>query len=83
MTNNSKDFGDIVLKDIWLLVDHLEETPPDQRDTLRYHRILFYVQQLANSLRTGEGGPGTTSLSPLERRLVGLSSTLTRLPKKE
>lgn len=81
--DESKTFVDKVYKDLGVIVEHLEETPPDQRDTLRYHRIIFYVRQLADSLRTGEGGPVTTSLSPLERRLVAISSTLTNLPKKE
>lgn len=76
-------FVNKVSKDLEVIVEHLEETPPDQRDTLRYHRILFYVRQLANSLRTGDSGSVATSLTPLEMRLVAISSTLTNLPKKE
>lgn len=75
-------FADIVYKDLETVVLHLEETPPAQRDTFCYHRTVFYVRQLVNSLRTGGSGPEVTPISPLERRLVLICSSLTNLPKE-
>lgn len=60
-------------------VDQIEALPERDKRDLRFHRVVFLSKQLASSLRAGEGGSGTTSLTPLELRLQSLSSTLTSL----